>query len=88
MCPSPDEEEVPEHDDSPSPRDDYDDDDIIIISSEDKLKKRPPKPQARVQAREISLKFRWRTDVYKIPVLSVRLAVLFLHCIGTAAYKC
>ncbi|MCJ8739222.1 hypothetical protein PDJAM_G00044670 [Pangasius djambal] len=46
-----------------------DENEIIIISSEDKKKRRPAKPKPRKRAREISLKFRWRMDVHKIPVL-------------------
>ncbi|KAI4902261.1 hypothetical protein NFI96_020305, partial [Prochilodus magdalenae] len=72
VCPSPERAyDVPEQSDCLSPRnDDDDDDDIIIISSEDKQKRRPHKPVPRASGRQISLKFRWRTDVYKIPVLS------------------
>uniref|UniRef100_A0A3B4CCN3 NFATC2-interacting protein n=2 Tax=Pygocentrus nattereri TaxID=42514 RepID=A0A3B4CCN3_PYGNA len=72
MCLSPERaEDALEQSDCLSPKNDYDDDDdIIIISSEDKQKRRPPKPEPRTAAREISLKFRWRTDVFKVPVLS------------------
>ncbi|XP_072549713.1 NFATC2-interacting protein isoform X2 [Salminus brasiliensis] len=71
MCPSPERaEDYPEYSDCPSPGNDYDDDDIIIVSSEDKQNRRAPKPKPRAPCREISLKFRWRTDVYRIPLLS------------------
>ncbi|XP_076853077.1 NFATC2-interacting protein [Brachyhypopomus gauderio] len=70
MCPSPERpEDIPQYSDHSSSTSDYDDDDdIIIISSKDKNKKPLAKPREKV--RKISLKFRWRTDVYKIPVLS------------------
>ncbi|XP_066498697.1 NFATC2-interacting protein isoform X2 [Hoplias malabaricus] len=73
ICPSSEEDNVSGHSDNLSTNDDDDDDDdddIIIISSENRHKKRPPKQEHRATAREISLKFRWRTDLYKIPVLS------------------
>lgn len=49
----------------------YEDGDIMIIPSVNKQKRRPAKPKTRKPAREILLKFRWRMDVHKIPVLSV-----------------
>lgn len=78
MCLSPEPREpVVEYRNSPSPvndddaDDDDDDDDIIIISSNSKKKLRPRNTEDREFAREISLKFRCRTELYKIPILSV-----------------
>lgn len=71
MCFSPEPQEpVVEYRNSPSPVND-DDDDIIIISSDSKKKRRPQNTEDRDSAREISLKFRCRTELYKIPILSV-----------------
>ncbi|XP_067237829.1 NFATC2-interacting protein [Chanodichthys erythropterus] len=73
VCLSPEPQElVTEYRHSPSPVNDYDDDDdIIIISSGSKRKRRrPPNTEGRDSAREISLKFRCRTELYKIPILS------------------
>ncbi|XP_073689465.1 NFATC2-interacting protein [Garra rufa] len=61
---------------SPSPvndgddDDDDDDDDIIIISSDSKKKSRSRNTEDRGSGREISLKFRCRTELYRIPILS------------------
>ncbi|XP_051995837.1 NFATC2-interacting protein [Xyrauchen texanus] len=69
MCLSPERQEEPviEYRNSPSPVNDYDDDDdIIIIPSGSKQKRRP----LNTESREISLKFRCRTELYKIPILS------------------
>lgn len=73
VCLSPEPQEpVVEYRNSPSPVNDYDDDDdIIIISSDSKKKRRPLNTEDRDSAREISLKFRCRTELYKIPILSV-----------------
>ncbi len=67
MCLSP----VVEYRNSPSPVNDDDDDDIIIISSNSKKKRRPQNTEDRESVREISLKFRCRMELYKIPILSV-----------------
>ncbi|KAG9264437.1 NFATC2-interacting protein [Astyanax mexicanus] len=73
LCPSPEREDDddPGYSDCSSSGNDLDDDDdIIIVSNEDKQKRRAPRPEPRGPAREISLKFRWRTDVHRIPLLS------------------
>uniref|UniRef100_A0A671Q6U3 NFATC2-interacting protein n=1 Tax=Sinocyclocheilus anshuiensis TaxID=1608454 RepID=A0A671Q6U3_9TELE len=73
VCLSPEPQEpVVECRNSPSPVKDYDDDDddIIIISSDSKKKRRPLNTEDRDSAREISLKFRCRTELHKIPILS------------------
>ncbi|XP_052400383.1 NFATC2-interacting protein [Carassius gibelio] len=72
VCLSPEPlEPVVEYRNSPSPLNDYDDDDdIIIVSSDSKKKRRPLNTEERGSAREISLKFRCRTELYKIPILS------------------
>ncbi|CAM4386822.1 unnamed protein product [Leuciscus chuanchicus] len=72
VCLSPEPREpVIEYRNSPSPVNDLDDDDdIIIISSDSKQKRRPLNTEGRDSAREISLKFRCRTELYKIPILS------------------
>ncbi|XP_016089829.1 NFATC2-interacting protein [Sinocyclocheilus grahami] len=72
VCLSPEPQEpVVEYRNSPSPVKDYaDDDDIIIISSDSKKKRRPLNTEDRDCAREISLKFRCRTELHKIPILS------------------
>ncbi|XP_058626620.1 NFATC2-interacting protein isoform X2 [Onychostoma macrolepis] len=70
VCLSPEPQEpVVEYRNSPSPVND-DDDDIIIISSDSKNKRRPQNTVDRDSVREISLKFRCRTELYKIPILS------------------
>lgn len=61
--------------------DDTDDDDIIIVSSDKKQKRRRHIPKPQEHAREVSLKFRWRTDVHKITVLSVRMYLSILYLI-------
>ncbi|XP_042576495.1 NFATC2-interacting protein isoform X3 [Cyprinus carpio] len=73
VCLSPEPQEpVVEYRNSPSPVNDSDDDDddIIIISSGSKKKRRPQNTEDRDSGREISLKFRCRTELYKIPLLS------------------
>ncbi|TRY95648.1 hypothetical protein DNTS_017848 [Danionella cerebrum] len=66
--PEPQEPEI-EYRSSPSPGKDYDDDDdIIIISSDNKQNRRPSNAEDR--GRVISLKFRCRTELYKIPLLT------------------
>uniref|UniRef100_W5K790 NFATC2-interacting protein n=1 Tax=Astyanax mexicanus TaxID=7994 RepID=W5K790_ASTMX len=73
LCPSPEREDDddPGYSDCSSSGNDLDDDDdIIIVSNEDKQKRRAPRSEPRGPAREISLKFRWRTDVHRIPLLS------------------
>nr|XP_055050332.1 NFATC2-interacting protein-like isoform X2 [Misgurnus anguillicaudatus] len=63
-------EPVIEYRNSPSPVNDYDEDDEIIILSDNKRKRRHPNTEHRDVAREISLKFRCRTELHKIPILS------------------
>ncbi|NP_001314685.1 NFATC2-interacting protein [Danio rerio] len=72
VCMSPEPQDpVVEYRNSPSPVNDYDDDDdIIIVSSNSKHKRRPCNTEGRDSAREISLKFRCRTELFKIPILS------------------
>ncbi|XP_050962065.1 NFATC2-interacting protein [Labeo rohita] len=73
VCFSPEPQEpVVEYRNSPSPvnDDDDDDDDIIIISSDSKKKTRSRNAEGRDSGREISLKFRCRTELHKIPILS------------------
>ncbi|XP_062874936.1 NFATC2-interacting protein [Trichomycterus rosablanca] len=70
-------EEIP-NTSSSFPINDYYDDDIIIVATDKKRKKHTSEPKPQEQAREISLKFRWRTDIHKITVLStdpLRIAV-------------
>ncbi|KAA0705878.1 NFATC2-interacting protein 45 kDa NF-AT-interacting protein [Triplophysa tibetana] len=70
VCLSPGyQEPVVEYRNSPSPVNDYDEDDEIIIISDTK-RKRPLRNEDRDVAREISLKFRCRTELHKIPILS------------------
>lgn len=78
VCLSP---EPQEYRNSPSPVNDYDDDDdIIVISSGSKQKRRRPQnTESRDSAREISLKFRCRTELYKIPILSVGGINIFVY---------
>ncbi|XP_065136733.1 protein spinster homolog 1 isoform X3 [Paramisgurnus dabryanus] len=62
-------EPVIEYRNSPSPVNDDDDDEIIILS-DNKRKRRHPNTEHSDVAREISLKFRCRTELHKIPILS------------------
>lgn len=83
VCLSPGyQEPVVEYRNSPSPLNDYDEDDEIIIVSDTK-RKRPLRNEDRDVAREISLKFRCRTELHKIPILSVSgvsiILVFFSH---------
>ncbi|XP_030649498.1 NFATC2-interacting protein [Chanos chanos] len=78
-CPSPEKRDpAPERYDSSSSvalddedeEDDDDDDDVVVITSDNKRKRNAPCPEVNKTSREISLKFRCRTDVYRIPVLT------------------
>lgn len=91
VCLSPEPQEpVTEYRNSPSPVNDYDDDDdIIIISSGSKRKRRrPPNTEGRDSAREISLKFRCRTELYKIPILSVGGINMFVYFESYLSHIC
>ncbi|XP_059379852.1 NFATC2-interacting protein-like [Carassius carassius] len=72
MCLSPEpQESVVEYRNSPSPGNHSDDDDdLVIISCDSKKKRLPQNTEDRDSARDISLKFRCRTELYKIPILS------------------
>ncbi|XP_028843175.1 NFATC2-interacting protein isoform X2 [Denticeps clupeoides] len=66
-------ESVPAKSFSPGDYDDYDDDDIVLVSSAQQQNKKPgPSPHlVSQQSRQISLKFRCRTELLKIPVQSM-----------------
>lgn len=78
VCLSPGYQEAAvEYRNSPSPVKDYDEDDDIIIISDTKRKRRSPSTEDRDVAREISLKFRCRTELHKILILSVSTCICF-----------